>query len=490
VTFHVSLVGRSDLSGEIYRQIRQAILDGRLQPGECLSPTRELATALAVSRSTVTVAYERLLAEGFATSRMGAGTFVSDEFEVRPATKGKRPLVRTIEPRPLWETIPLPEEAFFRPARFNFKCALPDVSRFPHKAWRRAVTVALRECEKTAGVYEKPAGNRDLRAAISRHIGISRRVLGSPDDVIVTSGTQQALDILARVLLEPGDVVAVEDPGYLYARNLFRSVGARVIGVPVDREGLVVEALPRKAKAVYVTPSHQFPLGVAMSLTRRRGLLAWAERNNAVIIEDDYDSEFRFGGRPLDPLQTLDAAGRVVYVGSFSKTMLPTLRLGFVVVPPSLQEAVQKAKFVSDWHTPAIAQNAMARFIEDGEFSRHIRRMSSTYRERHQALTDIIKRDFADQLELIPSSTGLHVAAYARKASVDHIEAIVSRAFDLDVAVQRFTSFSESRTPPVGVILGYGAIETIQIAEGLRRLHKCFVDEELARRPKRRGGRY
>ncbi|MDQ8728871.1 PLP-dependent aminotransferase family protein [Bradyrhizobium sp. LHD-71] len=491
MTFHVSLVGKSDLSGEIYRQIRQAILDGRLQPGECLSPTRELATALAVSRSTVTIAYERLLAEGFAKSRVGAGTFVSREFETgRPATKGKRPLARTIEPRTLWETIPLPEEAFFRPVRFNFRCALPDASLFPHKAWRRAVAGALRECEKTAGVYETPAGNRDLRTAIARHIGISRRVLGSPDDLIVTSGTQQALDIVARVLLEPGDVVAVEDPGYRYARQLFQSVGARVTGVPVDGEGLVVEKLPKRAKAVYVTPSHQFPLGVAMSLTRRRGLLAWAERNNAVIIEDDYDSEFRFGGRPLEPLQTLDAAGRVVYVGSFSKTMLPTLRLGFVVVPPSLQVAVQKAKFVSDWHTPAIAQNAMASFIENGGFSRHIRRMSSAYRERHEILTDTVKRDFSNHLELIPSSTGLHVAAYARTSSVDHIDAIVSRAVDLDVAVQRFTSFSGGRKPPVGVILGYGAIETAQIAEGLRRLRKCFVDEELARRAKgRRSGR-
>ena len=357
MAFHVSLVGRSDLSGEIYRQIRQAILDGRLQPGECLSPTRELAAALAVSRSTVTVAYERLLAEGFATSHVGAGTFVSRELEAKPpAAKRKRAPVRAIEPRALWETISLPT-AFVRPARFDFRTGLPDASLFPHQAWRRAVARALRAGEMTAGVYETSAGNRDLRAAIMRHIGISRRVSGSPDDVIVTSGTQQALDIVTRVLLEPDDVVAMEDPGYQPAKHLFQSLGARVIGVSVDGEGLVVEALPRKAKAVYVTPSHQYPLGVAMSLTRRRALLAWAERNNAVVIEDDYDSEFRFGGRPLEPLQTLDTAGRVVYLGTFSKTMLPTFRLGFAVVPPSLQEAVHKAKFVSDWHTPAVAQN-------------------------------------------------------------------------------------------------------------------------------------
>ena len=488
MTFHVSLVGRSDLSGEIYRQIRQAILDGRLQPGEALSPTRELAAALAVSRSTVAVAYERLLAEGFATSHVGAGTFVSREFEAKPAaTKKKRALVRAIEPRALWETISQTPAGFFRPVRFDFRGGLPDVSLFPHKAWRRAVNRALRQVEMTAGGYETPEGNRDLRAAIMRHIAISRHVSGSPDDVIITSGAQQALDILARVLVDPDDVVAMEDPGYQPAKQVFRSAGARVIGVPVDGEGLLVQALPKRAKVVYVTPSHQYPLGVAMSLTRRRALLAWAERNNAVVIEDDYDSEFRFGGRPLEPMQALDSAGRVVYVGSFSKTMLPSLRLGFMVVPPPLQEAVQKAKFVNDWHVPTVSQNALAHFIEDGDFARHIRKASATYRERHEMLTGIIRRDFADYLELIPSSTGLHVAAYARTASVERIHAITSRAFALHVAVQRLSNCSMGGKPQAGVILGYGLIEATQIAEGLGRLRKCFADDETGRRPKGRG---
>jgi GntR family transcriptional regulator/MocR family aminotransferase len=379
---------------------------------------------------------------------------------------------------------------FDSPARFDFRTGLPDASLFPHKAWRRAVARALRACEKTAGVYKKSAGNWDLRAAIARHVGVSRGVSGSPEDVIVTNGAQQALDIVARILLEPDNVIAMEDPGYPPAKHLFQSLGARVIGVPVDGEGLVVEALPKKARAVYVTPSHQYPLGVAMSLTRRRALLAWAERNNAVIIEDDYDSEFRFGGRPLEPVQTLDSVGRVVYVGTFSKTMLPTLRLGFVVVPPSLQEAAHKARFVCDWHTPTIAQNALARFIDDGVFARHIRRVSSTYRERHEILTDTIERNFADHLQLIPSTTGLHVAAYARTASVDRIDAIASRAFDHDVAIQRLSTFSVEGKPHAGVVLGYGAIGTTQMAEGLRRLRKCFVDDGLARRPKGRGGRY
>jgi GntR family transcriptional regulator / MocR family aminotransferase len=241
-----------------------------------------------------------------------------------------------------------------------------------------------------------------------------------------------------------------------------------------------VEALPADARMVYVTPSHQFPLGMAISLPRRRALLAWAERCNAVVVEDDYDSEFRFGGRPLEPLQTLDTTGRVVYVGTFSKTLLPTLRLAFMVVPPSLREVTYKAKFVTDWHTATIAQNALARFIDEGAFARHIRKVSRVYSERHEMLTAGIRSNFGDYLHLIPSSTGLHVAACARAASLGDIDAIASRALELGVA---FQSFPLGGQPQAGIMLGYGAIETAQIAEGLRRLRSCF-DERMSRRSK------
>jgi GntR family transcriptional regulator/MocR family aminotransferase len=379
--------------------------------------------------------------------------------------------------REVWKTISLPP---VRAARYDFRTGLPDASLFPHRIWRRVVAHALRSFEMTAGLYENPAGNRNLREAVVRHIGISRSVSGSPDDIIVTNGTQQALDIIARVLLEPGDVVAVEKPGYLPPKELFKALGARVVGVPVDSEGLVVEALPAEARVVYVTPSHQFPLGMAMSLSRRRALLAWAERCNAVVVEDDYDSEFRFGGRPLEPLQTLDTTGRVVYVGTFSKTLLPTLRLAFMVVPPSLREATYKAKFVADWHTATIAQNALAQFIDEGAFARHIRKVSRIYSERHEMLTAGIRNNFGDYLHLVPSSTGLHIAAYARTASLGDIDAIASRAFDLGVAIQ---SFPLEGKPQAGIMLGYGAIETARIAEGLRRLRSCF-DERMCRRSK------
>lgn len=338
----------------------------------------------------------------------------------------------------------------------------------------------MRSREVTAGVYTSPAGDWGLRTAIARHIGISRSVSGSPDDVIITNGSQQALDIIARVLLEPGDVVAVEKPGYLPPKQLFKALGQHVIGVPIDSEGLIVEELPPAARLVYVTPSHQFPLGMAMSLTRRRALLAWADRHNTVIVEDDYDSEFRFGGRPLEPLHTLDTSGRVVYVGTFSKTLLPSLRLGFIVVPPLLREAAHKAKFVTDWHTATIAQSALAQFIDEGAFARHIRKVSRIYSERHEMLTAGIKDQFDDYLDLVPSSTGLHIAACARTASLNDIDAIASRARGLGVAIQSFPLEGERQA---GIMLGYGAIATARIAEGLSRLRRCFA-ERMSRHPR------
>jgi GntR family transcriptional regulator/MocR family aminotransferase len=473
--YHVSLVGRKDLSGEIYRQLRRGILDGRLRPGDALPPTRALARSLNVSRTTVTVAYDRLLGEGFVVSRVGSGTFVGERAATaRALTDGKRSRVPgAIVARPFWDSIHL-SRAFGRAARFDFRSGIPDGSLFPHKTWRRLITHELRADAPNAAVYGHPAGHPALRAAIAQHIGLSRGVEASAEDVTITSGTQQALDVIARVLLAPGDRVAVEDPGYPPPRRLFESLGARVAAVPVDRHGLVVDALPRHTRLVYVTPSHQYPLGVPMSLQRRLALLAWAERNNAAIVEDDYDSEFRFRGRPIEPLQTLDTAGRVIYVGSFSKTMLPTLRLGFVVTPPSLRVAVHKAKQVTDWHTSTPVQMALARFIDDGGFARHIRKMGGVYRARHEMVTNILTRDLADHLEVIPSAAGLHVTAVARTAPADEIGAIVRRASDAGVELHELTRFAVDAPTRPGIVLGYGAIPTANIEEGLRRLRYCF----------------
>jgi GntR family transcriptional regulator / MocR family aminotransferase len=294
--------------------------------------------------------------------------------------------------------------------------------------------------------------------------------------VVITNGTQQAVDIVARVLLSPGDRVVVEDPGYGPPRQLFATLGARVTGVAVDAEGLIVDAIPRDTRLVYVTPSHQFPLGVSMSLARRMALLAWAERHDAAIIEDDYDSEFRFVGRPIEPLQNLDRAGRVIYVGSFSKTMLATLRIGFVLAPPSVSHAMQAAKFLMDWHTTLPTQAALARFIDEGWFARHVRRMREVYRARHERVVGALTTLFADDLEILASSVGLHVCAIARTATVSQIAAVVGRASAAGVECHPLSMFAAGGQPRSGLVIGYGAIATDDIDRGLRRLRSQFGD--------------
>jgi GntR family transcriptional regulator/MocR family aminotransferase len=276
------------------------------------------------------------------------------------------------------------------------------------------------------------------------------------------------------VLLRPGDRVAVEDPGYAPPWWLLASLGARVAGVPVDGDGLVVDAVPPHTRLVYVTPSHQFPLGMSMSLPRRMALLAWARRHEAAILEHDYDSEFRFGGRPIEPLQTLDTSGRVVYVGSFSKTMLPALRLGFLVAPASLRQAVRAAKFVTDWHTTLPAQAALARFIDEGFLARHVRRMRHVYQARHQQIVDTLTNELGGHLEVVPSAVGLHVTATARTASSADLDAVLGRASAAGVEILPLWGYVVGTPTPPGLVFGYGAIPTERIEEGLHRLRQCF----------------
>ncbi len=467
--FHVSLAGRGDLSARIYRQLHEAIIDGLLAPGERLPPTRELAGSLSVSRNTVAVAYERLTAEGFLVGKVGAGTFVCANPPARPERPDQPD--GEIEIRPVWRSL-LADPPPPRPVLFDFQVGVPDAHRFPMAAWRRLVARELRDVGVRATAYVDPAGHEGLRAAIARHIGLSRSVRAGTEDVVVTHGAQQALDLVGRVLIEPGATVAVEEPGYPPVRALFTSLGAKVVGVPVDAEGLVVAAIPRAASLVYVTPSHQFPLGTAMSLDRRTALLAWAHRRGAVLIEDDYDSEFRFSDRPLEPLHSLDRGRRVVYVGSFAKTMLPMLRLGFLVVPPSLRPAVRAAKRLTDRQGDVTTQAAMAAFLTEGLFARHLRRATRDYAARHERITAVLRRDFADRLTVVPSIAGLHLAARLRDP-VD-VGALVRRAAEAGVVVEDLASYYGEGPGEPGLALGYGGIELEKIEPGLRRLAACW----------------
>ena len=386
---------------------------------------------------------------------------------------GARAPLGTLRPRPVWASVHMP----FIPApraRYDLRCGLPDFSRFPYQSWRRLSARQLRQARVGRAMYGEPAGHPALRAAIARHVAVSRAVRATADDVVVTNGFQQAIDIVASVLLEPGERVAVEDPGYPPPRALLATMGLDVVAVPVDAEGIVVDAIPAGVRAVLVTPSHQFPLGHTMSLRRRVALLRWAEREDAAIVEDDYDSEFRFGGRPIEPLQRLDVSGRVLYAGSFSKTLLPSLRLGFVVAPASLRAAMHAAKHVADWSTSTPQQLALADFIDSGLFARHLRAMRTLYRERHQLISTVLATELAGVLTEIPCDAGLHVSALAPGMSPAEVDTAIAGAAEDGVVAYALGSFGALEPRPAGVVIGYGAVQLTDLPEALRLLGRRF----------------
>ena len=484
----MDLVIRLDGTGEktvgVYRALREAIVDGRLPEGHRLPATRVLAADLGVARNSVATAYERLVAEGYLTARVGAGTFVAsvrapaarqgvtawsggDPARTRTTNSlsqaaGARPL----RPRPGWTFTPLPTSADLPTPRYDFRTGIPDAQLFPFDTWRRLVAAEVRLRANSPGTYAEPSGHPALRAAIARYLGYGRGVRATAEDVLVTNGTQHALDLIGRVLVRRGDVVAVEEPGYPSARRLFASLGARVIGVPVDAEGLVVDAIPSNTRLVYATPSHQFPLGHTMSLARRHALLDWAGRRQAAVVEDDYDSEFRFSARPLEPLYTLDTVGRVLYVGTFSKSMLPTVRTGFVLPPPALREALVAARQLGDGYGQMAVQAALARFIDEGRLARHVRTAAKVYRERHDRIAAALTG--CGQLDVVPSAAGLHVTALLRAGGPARAAKVTAAALARGVAFDDLSQYvQESATLTAGFVFGLGAAGTGSIDAGL-----------------------
>lgn len=467
---HVRLTGRGSLSEQIYRQLLDAVLDGRLRAGERLPPTRDLSHRLEVSRNTVGLAYERLAAEGVLVGRVGDGSYVAPE--LARAARARRAPAGAVRPLARWDS--LPAVAARPSARYDFSVGVPDASLFPFAIWRRLVSSELRPSSLRQASYAPPGGDEGLREAIARHASVSRAVRASAEDVIVTQGAQQAFHLVARVLMADGACVAVEEPGYPQVRRLFESLGGKVRGVPVDAEGVMVGAIPAAARIIYVTPSHQFPLGMPMSFSRRQALLEWAERRGAVIIEDDYDSEYRFAGRPLDPLQNLDRAGRVIYVGSFSKVLLPGLRLGFLIAPASLQSALLSARQLTDWHGDMASQRALARFIDQGFLARHVRKVTRHYADRHSRLTEALGHMLEGTLELVPTAAGLHLSAVLSPGVRVDIAEVVKRAAANGVRVAALSDFYAGKAARGGLVIGFGGIEPARIGEGMRRLAACF----------------
>ncbi|MGJ7527050.1 PLP-dependent aminotransferase family protein [Variovorax sp. GB1P17] len=467
--------GSRDLLREVHRQLRSAILDGRLQPGARLPATRALALRLGVSRNTVLAAYDLLLSEGYLLARPGAGTYVADTLPQSRRGRTARGMAAKRDQRLVPLNVPgadLAPTLQPRPSRDDFRVGLPDVAAFPFDIWRRLSDRALRRVAREPADYADPQGQAVLREAIARHVSFTRAVGCTADDIVVTAGAQQAFGLLARILVVPGrTVVAVEELFYPSLREAMMAAGAKVVTVPTDTEGLCVERLPPEARVICVTPSHQFPTGVAMSPQRRAALLAFARARNAVVIEDDYDSEFRFAGRPLDALQTLDRAESVFYVGTFSKSLFPALRLGFVVAPPWARAALVRARELADWHGPVLGQEALAAFIAEGHLARHIRKMRKLYGARRSALLAALVRHGAGRLEPIPSDAGLHLSAWLRGDTRDHT--VVERAAAVGITLPPLSRFAlDPLAPdaPNGLAFGYGLIAESQIDGAIRRL--------------------
>ncbi|ABE35194.1 aminotransferase class I and II family protein [Paraburkholderia xenovorans LB400] len=478
---HIAVEGHHDLSGQIYRQLRAGILEGRLAGGTRLPSTRDLATQLGVSRKTTLDVFERLLSEGYLSARAGSGTFVADGLERLPVERS--PHARAVESsrerlrakaaaraQPLWEEMPerlaLPRPSALLPQ--DFIGGATDKTLFPFEVWRRCVNRALRAQSRGPGAYRDAAGEQELRLAISRYLAFNRAVASNWEDVIVTQGAQHALDLLARISLRAGEVAAIEDPGYSPAHACLKATGARVVPVPVDAQGLIVSKLPDKARLVYVTPSHQFPLGMPMSLERRVELLEWAQKRGAVIIEDDYDCEYRFEGRAMEPLKSLDRAGLVAYVGTFSKTIFPELRVGYVVPPASLYGPLLKARQITDWHGCTLTQTALASFMLNGDFAKHLRRMHKTYAARRAMLLDHLHGGLAPWFEPIVPTAGIHMAAHLKAPLTE--QAVVSAAREASIGLYGLAAFHLRVKARPGLIFGYGNIAVEQIDAALTKL--------------------
>jgi GntR family transcriptional regulator/MocR family aminotransferase len=478
--------GRGGVLRSVHTQLRAAISDGRLQPGLQLPPTRTLAQALGVSRNTAVAAYDLLLSEGYLQARRGAGTYVSEARaaltpRARRARSGKPPELNEFwrDPPPLFPGM-RPRAAAPR-YRYNFSIGEPDASLFPFAMWRRLVGRAARVSSRDL-LPSEPQGRPELRAAIAKHVSFTRAIACGADDIVVTAGSQQAFDLLARVLVtSKRTVVALEEAHYPPLRQVIRAAGARIVTVPVDLEGIVVDRISPRARIVCVTPSHQMPLGSPMSFERRAALLQFARRHGASIIEDDYDGEYRFGQRPLDALQTLDRDERVFYVGTFSKVLFPNIRVGYIVAPSWARAALVAAKQLTDRHTAVIMQDALSAFLTEGHLVRHVRKMTRVYAKRRELLLGAIEQHCSGQLQPIPSEAGLHITA---KLLVPTLAAtVLERAAAAGIKVQAVSEFTIGKATLNGLGFGYGGIADADVAAGVRLLANVISQVSSRRRP-------
>ncbi|HMR30800.1 MAG TPA: PLP-dependent aminotransferase family protein [Geminicoccaceae bacterium] len=473
----------------IYETIRDRIVSGLLGAGARLPSTRALAAEWGVSRTTVTAAYEQLLAEGYVETRQGARTRVARA--LAPAAGPSRPTAASPAPgrlsaygRRLSALAPPPVPAEARTA-VDFRYGDVAAADFPALAWRKAMAPALLRRHGRLG-YGDPRGLPGLRSALQGYLWRARGLRCDPDQIVMVNGSQQGLDLCARLLLDPGDRVAMENPGYGLARQVFLAAGAEVAPVPVDREGMCAEALP-DARLAYVTPSHQYPLGSVMSAGRRRALLAWARRAGAWVVEDDYDGEYRFGTAPIPPLLALDDAGAVVYLGTVSKTLSPALRLGYLVVPAALAAAFARAKNLADRCAPGLEQAALAELIESGAYERHVRRVRRRNGERRAALLAALSARLGGMVTVSGADAGLHLVVWLDRVPCAREDALVARAraagLGLHPVTPLYAPCSAGRPDAAGLVMGYAGLDERAIDHGVRILREVLETFDGNTRP-------
>jgi GntR family transcriptional regulator/MocR family aminotransferase len=469
------------LHRQIYDGYRAAILRGDLRPGQQLPSSRALATEIGISRFPILDAYAQLLTEGYFESRTGAGTFVSESLpdQLTSAANGTRGTAHIdSRPRPVSRRaglLPHFAETPWRHGWGAFGVHQPALDQFPFRTWASLVTRHSLSPRASAIHRVDPQGLEQFREVISNYLGTARGVRCDPEQIMIVSGSQQALEIASRVLLDAGDTVWVEEPGYQLTRAVLMGAGCRLAPVLVDDDGMNVAAgIKRspKARAAFVTPSHQYPLGVTMSASRRLQLLNWAHSSGAWIIEDDYDSEYRYGSMPIASLQGLDRNSRVIYIGTFSKVLFASLRLGYIVVPPDLVEPFRRVRFAMDIFPSYLYQEVLTDFIKEGHFARHIRRMRLLYSERRTTLAKRVREEFGDQVQILGSEAGMHMAVTLPE-SLDDVE-IANRAAQDRIWLWPLSPSYLGKKKRPGFILGFGSAPTEQIPEAVRRMRAAF----------------
>ena len=507
----VRLDGEGTLQRQAYRALRGAILEGRLRPGERLPSTRECARELGVSRNTVLAAYDQLVAEGYAVARPASGTFVAESLPPPTArrsvehaasmpsarsagrsTAGGRGRTTSVPANNELSSLPLsqigrrifenvaPRHATWSlprdPVEIDFRYGEPAYADLPLATWSRLIGRRARRLSVRRLSYQSPGGAPELREALAGYLSRARGVVCAPEQILVVHGSQQAIDLTTRLLVDAGDRVVLEEPCYTGFSFCLAALGAEAVRVPTDEHGLRVEELERidDARLVCVTPSHQYPAGGVLSLPRRLALLGWAHARSAYVLEDDYDGEFRFEGRPLECLQSLDAHGRVLYSGTASKILFPSLRIGWLVVPQALVATFRSALALADTGTASLEQLALADFIAEGHLERHVRRIRKRHASRRRALLDAVERELAGRARVLGVSAGVHVLLRLDQLRQRDVSRLRAACRARGVGVYPAAPFYARPPAHAELLLGYGGLDERAIAEGIKRLREAI----------------